>query len=170
MEASVASGRHGRRGRCGSDAGHSACRRLGFVLQAFEQVHDEVLLARAGQVVVPGESDGAVPAGFDAGAAQAALGEVQDVLGHGSSSWRPRSLTPSTVMQSLGQARSHSLQAKQIGLPVSRVAHQLDVAAEALGHLQGLVRILHRDRRLEELAEGDPHAREQAVEAGDRFL
>src|ERR1035438_1144267 len=31
----------------------------------------------------------------------------------------PSSLAPSTVMQSLGQARSHSLQAKQTALPVS---------------------------------------------------
>ena len=31
----------------------------------------------------------------------------------------PSSLAPSTVMQSLGQARSHSLQAKQSALPVS---------------------------------------------------
>ena len=82
----------------------------------------------------------------------------------------PSSLAPSTVMQSLGQARSHSLQAITDGFARLRVAHQLDVAAEALRHLQRLVRVVHGDRRLEELAEGDPHAREQAVEAGGDFF
>ena len=51
-----------------------------------------------------------------------------------------------------------------------RVAHQLDVAPEPLRHLQGFMRIVHGDRRLEELADGDPHAREQAVEPGGNFF
>src|ERR1019366_5662426 len=54
-----------------------------LVFQALEEVHDVVFLVGASQVVFVVIADGAIPAGFHAGTAEAALGEVQYVLGDG---------------------------------------------------------------------------------------
>src|SRR5208337_2170782 len=116
------------------------------------------------EVVVPRKANGAITAGLDTRAAQAALGEVQAIRGNG---------------LALGALRLDAVQRDAIaragllaelahialGLARRRVAHELDMAAKPRRNLQRLVRITHRHRRPEKLAECDLQPDKKALEA-----
>ena len=82
--------------------------RLGF--EAFEKVHYKIILIGAGQVVVAGDSDRAVPASLYAGPAKAALGKIEPIRSH--------RLALRSLISARGDRRLQSLQTKHFGLPV----------------------------------------------------
>jgi hypothetical protein len=133
-----------------------------------EQIHDELLLARAGEVVFPGESNSTIATGLDARTTQAAFCKIEPVIGD-HFAFRTLRLGPFNGNTVTGARFFAKLAYKAFRLSCGRITDQFDMATESSWDFQRLMRVMNRDGGFEELAQRYSHPDEQALQASVGF-
>ena len=147
----------------------AACSWSPFLLGAFEHVHDVVLLAGGGQVVVLGEMNGVEIAAFHAQAAETAGRKIERVFRqHLAGAAFGLGSIEGDAARRAGTHAGHADDA--LGLARLFIARQFDMAPVTLGQRQGLVGILDRHRAAKRVAQRDGHAHGQAPGTANKIL